>query len=333
MTAGVTGMAADSRTLDGLRQSAARDPNTAVRRVAMQFEALFMEMVLKSMRDAIPQSGMLEGAGHEMYQGMLDAQFAQTLGGRPGGLSELIAQQLSRSMNGSPEAQAAGTESPRPPPDLPVTKAVPTAMRAPQGDSLAPSPPSVGRSEAAYVSMRQSLAPMPIMGLQEGAVRPAASESVQASFVARTWSAAAAAERVTGVPASFVVGQAALETGWGRREIRFSDGRSAHNLFGIKADAKWRGPVVEATTTEYVNGQPVRSVERFRAYASDAESFADWAKLMANSPRYANVLRSGSSPAAFGSGMQRAGYATDPNYAAKLERVITQALSLRRIDT
>jgi flagellar protein FlgJ len=144
---------------------------------------------------------------------------------------------------------------------------------------------------------------------------------------------AVAAERSTGVPAGFIVGQAALETGWGRQEIRHADGRSAHNLFGIKAGAGWRGGTVDATTTEYVDGRAVKTVERFRAYASHEEAFADWAKLMASNPRYAGVLQAGGSIEAFSRNLQKAGYATDPDYASKLTRTITQALTLRRAST
>ena len=147
------------------------------------------------------------------------------------------------------------------------------------------------------------------------------------------WGAAAAAERSTGVPAGFIVGQAALESGWGRQEIRHADGRSAHNLFGIKAGPGWRGASVETATTEYVDGRPVKSVERFRAYGSYDEAFGDWAKLMASNPRYAGVLQAGGNLESFARGLQRAGYATDPAYAAKLTRTIGQALSLRAAST
>jgi flagellar protein FlgJ len=155
----------------------------------------------------------------------------------------------------------------------------------------------------------------------------------QAHFVDRMWPAALAAQQRTGVPAAFIVGQSALESGWGRQEPRFADGRSSHNLFGIKAGPGWRGEVVEASTTEFVDGRAVKSVERFRAYGSYEESFADWARMMASSPRYAGVLRGAGSVESFAQGLQRAGYATDPDYASKLTRTITTALSLRRTDT
>ena len=118
-----------------------------------------------------------------------------------------------------------------------------------------------------------------------------------------------------------MVAQAALETGWGKSEPRFADGRPSYNLFGIKAGKSWNGAVVEATTTEYVDGAAQNQVERFRAYASYSEAFRDYANLLASNPRYANVI--GSQDAArFARGLQQAGYATDPMYATKLERII-----------
>jgi flagellar protein FlgJ len=135
------------------------------------------------------------------------------------------------------------------------------------------------------------------------------------------------------VPAAYVVGQAALESGWGRQEIRHPDGRSAHNLFGIKAGSGWKGATVDVATTEYVDGKPQRSVERFRAYGSYEEAFRDWAALMAGNARYAPVLRAGQSVSGYASGMQRAGYATDPRYGEKLERTINRTLMLGRLTT
>ncbi len=98
------------------------------------------------------------------------------------------------------------------------------------------------------------------------------------------------ASQATGIPARFVLGQAALESGWGRRELRAADGTPSHNLFGIKAGGNWRGRVVEATTTEYVNGVARKTVEQFRAYDSYADAFRDYANLLRSSPRYADLL-------------------------------------------
>ena len=147
--------------------------------------------------------------------------------------------------------------------------------------------------------------------------------------------AARAAEAVSGIPAAFTVAQAAHESGWGQREIRNADGSASHNLFGIKAGPGWTGPVAEVTTTEYVAGEPQRITARFRAYASYAESFQDYARMIKESPRYAGVMAdlasAAASPQGFALGLQRAGYATDPAYADKLTRVINTTLRLQRV--
>jgi peptidoglycan hydrolase FlgJ len=129
------------------------------------------------------------------------------------------------------------------------------------------------------------------------------------------------------------VAQAAHETGWGQRNIKNADGTPSHNLFGIKAGASWTGPVAEITTTEVVDGQARKVTAKFRAYASDAESFADYAKLMKDSPRYAQVVANAGSAQGFAQGLQRAGYATDPAYADKLTRVINTTLRMQRAVT
>ncbi|HEY5799447.1 MAG TPA: flagellar assembly peptidoglycan hydrolase FlgJ, partial [Burkholderiaceae bacterium] len=135
------------------------------------------------------------------------------------------------------------------------------------------------------------------------------------------------ASQATGIPAKFMLGQAALESGWGRRQIVGADGKPSNNLFGIKAGPGWKGKVTEALTTEFVNGVPVTKREKFRAYDTPADSFADYARLLRSNPRYENVLANSSDAASFARGLQRAGYATDPQYAAKLTRIIKNTLS------
>jgi flagellar protein FlgJ len=154
--------------------------------------------------------------------------------------------------------------------------------------------------------------------------------ATQKAFVDRHASAAAAAQSQTGIAASFLVAQAAHESGWGQRQIRHPDGSSANNLFGIKAGPAWTGPVAQVTTTEVVGGQARKVVASFRAYASEAESFRDYARLIKDSPRYAGVVAAGQDAQRFAQGLQRAGYATDPAYADKLSRVINTTLRLQR---
>jgi len=142
------------------------------------------------------------------------------------------------------------------------------------------------------------------------------------AFVQRMLPHAQEASARTGIPPQFMMGQAALETGWGKSEIRGADGQNSHNLFGIKAGSGWRGRTVDIVTTEYVNGKPQKQVDTFRAYDSYADSFRDYANLLRANPRYQNVLAQGRDATGFAQGLQQAGYATDPNYAQKLASVI-----------
>ena len=173
------------------------------------------------------------------------------------------------------------------------------------------------------------------MGGSSGMAAPTTLEKLgggprQAAFVARHTAAASAVAMESGIPASYLIGQAAHETGWGKSEIRHADGSPSFNLFGIKASAGWKGKVAEVTTTEYVNGEARKVKARFRAYESYEDAFRDYARLIGNSPRYEKVMARLDSVQAFATGLQRAGYATDPQYAAKLSRAINTTLSLQR---
>lgn len=166
--------------------------------------------------------------------------------------------------------------------------------------------------------------------VSEPGVVPKLPEKSAAGFVQQHTQAAEKAAAETGIPAQFMLAQAALETGWGKREIIGADGSNSHNLFGIKAGSQWQGPTVDVSTTEYIGGHPRKVVQKFRAYANEAESFADYARLMKNSPRYANVVAAGSDARNFAQGLQKAGYATDPAYAEKLAKVINTTARLQR---
>jgi len=314
-------LAVDSRSLDSLRSQASRDPQQAIRQAAGQFEALFMRQLLKSMRDAMPKSGMWDSPSQSMYTDMFDQQIAQVMSNRPGGLAEVIARQLSRHVKGAvqqpaPDAQGEG--------EGPATPVAPGGIAAPPG------PAAVSRARLGETAVMPAVAETgPVVKSSMPDLRRLSAS--QADFVRRMWPSAVLAQQSTGVPAEFIVGQAALESGWGRHEIRRADGAASFNLFGIKAGTAWRGDTVDATTTEYIDGKARKQLERFRAYGSYAEAFRDWATVIAGSPRYAQVLRAGATAEGFAGGMQRAGYATDPSYGAKLERTINQTLMLKRL--
>ena len=154
------------------------------------------------------------------------------------------------------------------------------------------------------------------------AVRPTAALSAASAFLVRHAQAAQRVQATSGIPATYMLSQAALETGWGRQEIRAPDGRNSFNLFGIRAGGNWRGPTVQVWTTEHINGTTQRMLGEFRAYSSYEESFADYARLIGQQPRYAQVMQNLGDPMAFSSALQRAGYATGPRYASALASVI-----------
>ena len=185
----------------------------------------------------------------------------------------------------------------------------------------------MGVSEQAGSTVGRAASKAAIQPAPGASASPTAS---QTSFVQRFNQVAAKVEQSSGIPASFMLGQAGHETGWGRREILNADGSTSFNLFGIKAGPGWKGKVAEVTTTEYVDGVPRKTVAKFRAYNSYEESFRDYARLITESPRYAQVRQQTGSVQAYASGLQRAGYATDPAYASKLSRAINTTLQLQR---
>jgi peptidoglycan hydrolase FlgJ len=166
---------------------------------------------------------------------------------------------------------------------------------------------------------------------RSAAKTPRAPTVSQAEFVRKHSEVASKIEKSSGIPASYMLGQAGHETGWGKFEIKQKGGAPSFNLFGIKAGAGWTGKVAEVTTTEYVNGVAQKKIAKFRAYDSYEDSFKDYSKMISESPRYAKAKAQTGSAYAFASGLQKAGYATDPDYAAKLSRAINTTLQLRRV--
>ncbi len=305
--------ALDTKGLGDLKQSAKAGSPAALKEAATQFEAMFINMMMKSMRDATPQEGMMDNQQSKMFTGMLDQQMSQNLAKRGVGLADMLTRQLTSNQMGA-QALAIGADG------------VAAGKAAAAASAVAPLQGMPPGKDAATI-MKTGLttpgaAPLPLT-TATGRVQTPHVRAFQEKLHAH----AAEAERATGVPAKFMLGQAALESGWGKRMIRNADGSNSNNLFGIKAGPGWKGKVATAVTTEYVNGRPHQKVEKFRAYDTPADSFKDYANMLAKNPRYEKVLASGGDASAFAHGLQRAGYATDPNYAAKLTRVIKHSLA------
>ncbi|MBW8364459.1 MAG: flagellar assembly peptidoglycan hydrolase FlgJ [Rhizobium sp.] len=317
--------ALDVQGVNQLKLEAKQSSPEALKAAAQQFEAVFMNMLMKSMREASPQDGMFDSEQTRMYTAMLDQQLTQKLASRGIGLADMMVRQLSRTLNapgvdGASSDGAAPAGLPLNPPQNGMElNAAPLRVQAPGGSSA----PGMATQAAAPVAARSGDIPQgdsdPLRA--KARVESYAPPHVEA-FVQKLLPHAQAASASSGIPASFMMSQAALETGWGRSEIRGADGQNSHNLFGIKAGGSWKGRTVDIVTTEYVNGKPQKQVDTFRAYDSYADAFRDYANLLRGNARYQNVIAQGQDAAGFAQGLQQAGYATDPGYAQKLMGVI-----------
>jgi flagellar protein FlgJ len=264
-----------------------KDPNSpaALHAVAQQVDALFLQMMLKSMRDASAAVG--EGDSNEMgmYQDMFDKQIALTMSQHQDlGLGSLLTRQIAAraAADAATPAAADGHPGPRP------TTAPPAAPAAQPATSAPPT------------SMTQSAE----------------------EFVDQVLPSIRTAAQALGLNPMVLLAQAALETGWGKRMARTSDGNPSLNLFGIKADDTWGGARAAANTVEYAGGVATQRQAAFRAYGSIEESVNDFANLLKNSPRYRHAAAAGPDAQAYVDGIGRSGYATDPEYAAKLNDIL-----------
>lgn len=352
-------LALDTKGFESLKQTARTDPTGATKTVAKQFDAIFVNMMLKQMRDASPQNGPLDSSSSKMYTSMLDQQLSQTMAARGVGVADqLLKQMLRQASRVNPDASTTPVNT-----ALSNTTATNTALgtTSATGDAAKAIARSslngIAASAASGVEDDGSgISTVPRPGLEERVQRALAALRKQAEAEKTTTTASAPPEadlstvaseprgermnsfynklighasqaaQETGIPANFMIGHAALESGWGKREIKARDGSNTHNLFGIKAGGSWTGKTAEVTTTEYVGGVAHKVKEKFRAYSSYAEAFKDYANLLANNPRYSNVVAAGNGndAASFAKGLQRAGYATDPNYAHKIMAVLKQ---------
>ncbi|HAA45450.1 MAG: peptidoglycan hydrolase [Halomonas sp. 54_146] len=312
-----------------LQHTARMDPEAGVNGAAQQFEALFIQMMVKSMRDAIPTSGLMNSRDTDFYQSMLDQQWSQVMASRGIGLADALVEQLERQgaiskaqpeANQDSELQALIAGIPRGTPRM-----LDDSFVANQEVIATASAQGSGRFLAELEAIRQGVE---TSGLGAGqADEPLSTQPVQntlghvGQFMQTLAAPAQAASAATGVPAELILAQAALETGWGRHEIATRNGSNSHNLFGIKAGSHWQGKTTDIVTHEYINGQRTQVVDTFRVYDSFEHAFTDYASLIGNNPRYAGVVQAPTAEQAARE-LQRGGYATDPRYADKLVAVM-----------
>jgi flagellar protein FlgJ len=284
----------DLQALHPLKRVSREQAPEALREAAKQCEGMFIQMLLKSMRNASLGGGsLLDNEQSLFYRDLSDQQLALALAERGRlGLADMIVQQLG------------GEGGPRPQPAPNTGNPLALLQRGNQLRARMSAPvdePTVSPSGAVTTS-HQRVSPQ--------------------AFRQQLWAHAKDAARRLDLAPEVLIAQAALETGWGRSVPRFSDGRSSHNLFGIKADSSWSGERVVNTTLEFANGLPVLRRDGFRAYRSYGESFADYVRFLRSNPRYAQALSLTRDSAAYLRALQKAGYATDPNYADKIQAIL-----------
>ena len=295
----------DLAGLTALKRGAAGKDPAAIREVARQFESMFTSMMLKSMRAANGPDPVFGSDQEQMYQGMFDDQLAlQMSHGKGLGLADMLIRQLQKmGVAGSADA---GSQ----------TQAAGQATGRGQAGSAQTGIPGAGATAG---------------GKAGAAAYPATQGAIaaeQQSFARNLWPQAQQAGQQLGVDPSSLIAQAALETNWGRSVPQDAAGASSNNLFGMKASRGWTGQSVTAPTQEYANGTPTQTQAQFRAYASPSQSLQDYVALLQSNPRYASALNTGGNVQAFAAGLQRGGYATDPDYARKIGAVAQSVSSV-----
>ncbi|CDZ78141.1 Peptidoglycan hydrolase FlgJ [Legionella massiliensis] len=271
----------DFQSLQDLRVKAQRDPNKALPEVSKQFEAIFLQSMLKSMRMGqhfLDDSSPFKSQTEDTFREMLDAQYAEKIAkGKGIGLAAMLTKQLAK-------AEEAG-----------ATDSTVTNKKA----------------------VEQSLLASRIAPRQEPAPSKADSANVD-DFVKSAWPYAQQAASLLGLDPKVLLAQAALETGWGHYVSKDADGSSSNNLFNIKSTAAAEGDSVQVKTTEYIANNAIKVNASFKKYPSIESSFNDYVSLIKNNERYGDALANTANPERYIDELHRAGYATDPQYASKI---------------
>lgn len=334
-------LSADPHSLDALRQQLRNRPDQGNAEVGRQFEALFIQIMLKNMRGAALAPGAMDSDQSRLYQDLFDTQISSQLAQGEGlGIGKTVARQLESGLATSLPAQAAPEKSD--PHFLNFT-----LNRPAFGVQTLPHPVPA-RSDARRDPVMQGPTAAPPVIASKTAEVPAHARQVPSfhrdqatsaptdenwpphspeAFISALWPHAQRAAADLGISPKVLLAQAALESGWGKRQIRTEDGQPSFNLFGIKAGRSWTGERVQVSTLEYTGTVNERRRENFRAYDSLSEAFDDYVGLLKNNPRYRQALAAGEDQGAFADALQRAGYATDPRYAAKIKSILATRMA------
>ncbi|PAU63503.1 flagellar rod assembly protein/muramidase FlgJ [Pseudomonas sp. PIC25] len=366
-----SGSYTDLNRLNQLKVGKDRDSEGNIRKVAQEFESLFLNQMLKAMRSAnevFAEGNYMNSSETKTYQDMHDQQLAVTLSKEQGiGLADVLVRQLSKTgkvdarpnpfaQTGDATAATAAKSVNLPAVDnkrddsslinqrrlaLPgkltdrlLAGIVPSATAA-EGQPLAGADWVPAQTFAAPADKSLSVNGSDAFAGRRLAQPPLApGKAAFASpeeFVATMLPMAEKAAAKIGVDPRYLVAQAALETGWGKSIIRQQDGSSSHNLFGIKAHGSWDGESARVVTREYYNGKPVKEVAAFRAYDSFEHSFNDYVSFLQSNGRYEKALSAADNSDQYVRELQRAGYATDPQYARKISQIARQMQTYQTI--
>lgn len=294
--------ATDFHGLNQLRQSALNPDNetATLREVAAQFESLFTTMMLKSMRQASLAEGIFDSNHSKTYREMADQQLAMDLSKRGGlGLQDVIIRQL-------------GGE---------VRSDIPAGGQTFSFDTVTVRH-DLRRMVQAIHEKTDEKSVQSTETMERAAPVTSQRFSSPEDFVEKLWPLAQQAAEKLGTSADVILSQAALETGWGRYVLKDNEGQSSFNLFNIKADSRWDGDFVAKNALEYRNGKPVTEQSRFRSYDDYQQSFDDYVSFLQSQPRYQEALKHVARPERFVEKLHEAGYATDPQYADKIKRIM-----------
>lgn len=301
----------DFSGLNALKAQARTDKQAALEEVAKQFESLFLSEMLKSMRKAgevFAEGNYLNSNESALYRDMFDSQVSLSMAGGTGtGLAEALVRQLGKQVPGM--EQTSGHRAGHRRSIVDYDRSLP-AISSALPERLAEVDDLVSGVETTTESRPQ-------------AALPESFESPE-HFVASLMPFAERIGEEAGIDPRVMIAQAALETGWGRYMIKGDDARPSFNLFGIKADSRWNGDAVGITTTEFRGGVAMKERADFRAYPDYEASFRDYVDFLQSNPRYRDVLSSADQPEVFADKLQEAGYATDPEYGAKIRRIMNR---------
>lgn len=288
-----------------MRAQARGGDSEALSGAAKQFESVFVQMMLKAMRDTVPEGGLFDSETSDFYEGMFDQQISLNIANGKGiGLAEVIERQMMGMQGGVPAGHAPGDASRVP---LSVPERSPFASLSSVNRPRAIDPHRVNSELHNRANVQQT----------DSSKADNWSPLSPEAFADELRPYAQRAAESLGVSENLLIAQAALETGWGQKVMPRNDGGSSFNLFGIKANASWQGDKASTATLEYRDGIARRERADFRAYASVEQAFDDYVAFLSEQPRYSEALKT-TGDKAFAEALQSSGYATDPAYAEKI---------------